>query len=103
MGGWVPSTMIDVISDGARGMRSLVTSVAPRVSPRILDRFHVSMKLHAIRSSICGTTICLKDTKSSSLFLSHAHWHRIGFGVVLDALYSLNALRGSAHGLDCRS
>ncbi|WP_028215029.1 ISKra4 family transposase [Paraburkholderia mimosarum] len=52
--GWVPSTMIDVISDGARGMRSLVTSVAPRVSPRILDWFHVSMKLHAIRTSICA-------------------------------------------------
>lgn len=52
--GWVPSTMIDVISDGARGMRSLVTSVAPRVSPRILDWFHVSMKLHAIRTSTCA-------------------------------------------------
>jgi hypothetical protein len=52
--GWVPSTIIDVISDGARGMRSLVTSIAPRVSPRILDWFHVSMKMHAIRSSICA-------------------------------------------------
>jgi len=52
--GWVPSTLIDVISDGARGMRSLVTSIAPRVSPRILDWFHISMKMHAIRSSVCA-------------------------------------------------
>lgn len=52
--GWVPTTLIDVISDGARGMRSLVTSIAPRVSPRILDWFHISMKMQAIRSSICA-------------------------------------------------
>ncbi len=52
--GWVPSIIFDVISDGARGMRSLVTSIAPRVSPRILDWFHVSMKLRAVPSSICA-------------------------------------------------
>jgi hypothetical protein len=52
--GWVPTTLIDVISDGARGMRSLLTSIAPRVSPRILDWFHISMKMQAIRSSICA-------------------------------------------------
>src|SRR4029077_17957346 len=33
--GWTPPTRVDVVTDGARGMRSLVTSVAPRVAPKI--------------------------------------------------------------------
>ena len=54
--GWVLSTLIDVITDGARGMRSLVTSVAPCVAPRNLDWFHIGMKLHAVRSALCAYT-----------------------------------------------
>ncbi|WP_250481298.1 hypothetical protein [Caballeronia sp. GAOx1] len=52
--GWVPSTMVDVVTDGARGMRPLVTSVVPRVTPRLLDWFHISMKLRAVQSPICA-------------------------------------------------
>lgn len=37
--GWSPSTFVDVVNDGASGMRSLVW-------------FHLAMKLHAIRSSL---------------------------------------------------
>jgi hypothetical protein len=54
--GWVRSTMVDVVKDGARGMRSLVTSVAPCVAPRILDWFHIGMKLHAVRTALCAYT-----------------------------------------------
>lgn len=54
--GWVPSTMVDVVTDGARGMRSLVTSVVSRVTPRLLDWFHISMKLRAVQSPICART-----------------------------------------------
>jgi hypothetical protein len=57
--GWVRSTMVDVVTDGARGMRSLVTSVAPCVAPRILDWFHIGMKLHAVRSARCAYTFPL--------------------------------------------
>jgi hypothetical protein len=57
--GWVLPTMVEVITDGARDMRSLVTSVAPYVAPRILDWFHISMKLHAVRSVLCAYTFPL--------------------------------------------
>lgn len=50
--GWSPSTLVDVVTDGARGMRALVTSVAPRVAPMILDWFHLSMKLQAVKSPL---------------------------------------------------
>ena len=57
--GWVRSTLVDVVTDGARGMRSLVTSVASCVAPRILDWFHIGMKLHAVRSALCAYTMPL--------------------------------------------
>lgn len=54
--GWVPSTVVDVVTDGARGMRSLVTSVAPCVAPKILDWFHLGMKLHAVKTPLFART-----------------------------------------------
>jgi hypothetical protein len=54
--GWTPSTQVDVVTDGARGMRSLVTSVAPRVAPKILDWFHLGMKLHSVKTPIFART-----------------------------------------------
>jgi hypothetical protein len=57
--GWARSTMVDVVTDGARGMRSLVTSVAPCLAPTILDWFHIGMKLHAVRSALCAYTFRL--------------------------------------------
>lgn len=55
--GWTPSTQVDVVTDGARGMRSLVTSVAPRVAPKILDWFHLGMKLHAVKTPILARNL----------------------------------------------
>lgn len=43
---------MDVVTDGARGMRQLVTSVAPNVAPKILDWFHLGMKLQAVKSPL---------------------------------------------------
>ena len=40
------------MSDGAKGMRSLVASVAPTMSKPTLDWFHLSMKIHAVRRSL---------------------------------------------------
>jgi hypothetical protein len=57
--GWVLTTTVDVVTDGARGMRSLVTSVAPCVAPRILDWYHIGMKLHSVRSALCAYTLPL--------------------------------------------
>ena len=48
--------MVDVVTDGARGMRTLVTSVAPCVAPKILDWFHLGMKLRAINTPLCART-----------------------------------------------
>jgi hypothetical protein len=43
-------------ADGARGMRSLITSVAPCVAPKILDWFHLGMKLRAVKTPIFTQT-----------------------------------------------
>ncbi len=50
--GWRRNTLVFVVNDGAKGMRSLVTAVAPRVATPMLDWFHLAMKLHAIRTSL---------------------------------------------------
>jgi hypothetical protein len=52
--GWEHSTLVDVVTDGARGMRKLVTSVAPRVASKVLDWFHLSMKLRAVKVPLCA-------------------------------------------------
>ena len=54
--GWTETTVVDVVTDGAKGMRSLVTVVAPRVAPRMLDWFHLSMKLQAVKTPIFAKT-----------------------------------------------
>ena len=54
--GWVRSTEVDVVTDGARGMRGLVRSVAPFVAPKILDWFHLAMKLHAVKTPLSART-----------------------------------------------
>jgi len=54
--GWRSSYEIDVVNDGAKGMRSLVTDVAPKVGEPMLDWFHLAMKLHAIRSALFAST-----------------------------------------------
>ena len=54
--GWMPSTKVDVVTDGARGMRALITSVAPCVAPKILDWFHIGMKLHAVKNFLRART-----------------------------------------------
>ena len=59
--GWMRSTIVDVVTDGARGMRSLVTSVAPCVAPKILDWFHLGMKLHAVKTPLFARTYFAVD------------------------------------------
>jgi hypothetical protein len=54
--GWRSSYEIDVVNDGAKGMRSLVTDMAPKVAAPMLDWFHLAMKLHAIRSALFANT-----------------------------------------------
>jgi len=59
--GWVPATRVDVVTDGARGMRSLVASVAPNIAPKILDWFHLAMKLHAVKSPLFARPLNGRD------------------------------------------
>ena len=46
------------MSDGAKGMRALVASVAPTLSKPTLDWFHLAMKIHALRTALgaCAMT-----------------------------------------------
>jgi hypothetical protein len=55
--GWAPQTEVEVMSDGAKGMRSLVASVAPTLSKPTLDWFHLAMKIHAVRTSLGASTM----------------------------------------------
>jgi hypothetical protein len=50
--GWAPETEVEVMTDGAKGMRSLVASVAPTLSKPTLDWFHLAMKIHAVRTAL---------------------------------------------------
>lgn len=52
--GMTQRTEVDVVNDGARGMRSLVADVPPRIAPRIIDWFHIAMKLQAVRTPIAA-------------------------------------------------
>ena len=54
--GWHVRTEVDVVNDGAKGMRSLVTDVVPNVATPMLDWFHLAMKLHAVRTSMFAST-----------------------------------------------
>ena len=56
--GWAPQTEVEVMSDGAKGMRALVASVAPTLSKPTLDWFHLAMKIQALRTSLgaCAMT-----------------------------------------------
>lgn len=47
-------TEVDVVNDGARGMRSLVPDVAPRMAPRIINWLHIATKLQAVRTPIAA-------------------------------------------------
>jgi hypothetical protein len=42
-------------------MRALVTSIVPRVAPKILDWFHLSMKLRAVQTPLCARTYFMVD------------------------------------------
>ena len=55
--GWAPQTEVEVMSDGAKGMRSLVASVAPTLSKPTLDWFHLAMKIHAVRTALGACAI----------------------------------------------
>lgn len=50
--GRTADAVVDVVTDGAKGMRSLVTSVVPRVTPRILDWSHIAMMLRAVKAPL---------------------------------------------------
>jgi hypothetical protein len=54
--GWHAGAEVDVVNDGAKGMRSLVTHVVPHVATPMLDWFHLAMKLHAIKTSLFAST-----------------------------------------------
>ena len=45
------------MSDGAKGMRSLVASVAPTLSKPTLDWFHLAMKIQAVRTALGACAI----------------------------------------------
>jgi len=55
--GWSPRTEVEVMSDGAKGMRALVESVAPTLSRPALDWFHLAMKIQAVRTSLGAHTM----------------------------------------------
>lgn len=50
--GWVNRTEVEVVNDGAPGMRAIVEYAAPKVAAPLLDWFHISMMLRAIETPL---------------------------------------------------
>jgi hypothetical protein len=46
--GWTPESKLRVLADGADGLSNLVDAAAGKPTTRVLDWFHISMRLHPI-------------------------------------------------------
>lgn len=75
--GWTSSTLVDVVTDGAKGMRSLITSVAPCVAPKILDWFHLGMKLHAVKTPIFAQTYDYTISRPAFMARCERLWRKV--------------------------
>ena len=46
--GWTPKSKVRVLADGADGLSNLVDAAAGKPTERVLDWFHISMRLQPI-------------------------------------------------------
>jgi hypothetical protein len=46
--GWTPESRVRVLADGADGLGNLVVAAAGKPTERVLDWFHISMRLRPI-------------------------------------------------------
>ena len=52
--GWTQKSKVRVLADGADGLSSLVTTAAEKTTRRVLDWFHISMRLRPIEQMAAG-------------------------------------------------
>jgi hypothetical protein len=52
--GWTPESEVKVLADGADGLSNLVSTAAEKRAGRILDWFHISMRLRPIEQMSAG-------------------------------------------------
>jgi hypothetical protein len=59
--GWTPTSRIRVLADGADGLSNLVNTAAEETTHRVLDWFHISMRLQPIEQMSPGVVTIVGD------------------------------------------
>ena len=59
--GWTPTSRIRVLADGADGLSNLVNTAAENITHRVLDWFHISMRLRSIEQMSPGVVTIVGD------------------------------------------
>ena len=59
--GWTPTSRIRVLADGADGLSNLVNTAAEETTHRVLDWFHISMRLRSIEQMSPGVVTIVGD------------------------------------------
>ena len=61
--GWTPKSQVRVMADGADGLGSLVDAAAGKPTERVLDWFHISMRLQPIEQMSSKIATAADDSK----------------------------------------
>src|ERR1700677_1761069 len=59
--GWTPTSRIRVLADGADSLSNLVNTAAEETTHRVLDWFHISMRLRPIEQMSSGVVTIIED------------------------------------------
>ena len=59
--GWTPTSQIRVLADGADGLSNLVNTAAEETTHRVLDWFHIRMRLRPIEQMSPGIVTIVGD------------------------------------------
>jgi hypothetical protein len=60
--GWTPESKVRVLADGADGLSNLVDAAAEKPTERVLDWFHISMRLQPIEQMSCKIAMTLGNS-----------------------------------------
>ena len=60
--GWTPKSQVRVLADGADGLSNLVSASAGKTTERVLDWFHISMRLRPIEQMAPKIAIAADDS-----------------------------------------
>jgi hypothetical protein len=65
--GWTPESRVTVLADGADGLNNLVCAATKKPTRKILDWFHISMRLRPIEQMSRGMTVIADRSQAALL------------------------------------